>query len=153
MSPPDQPLTPDERSESYYGRPILKEPAWKTPDVPLYLFLGGLSGTSSVLAAAADLTGRPALARVSRVTAGAGVLGSLGALIHDLGRPGRFLNMLRVFKPTSPLSMGSWTIAAYGPLAVAAAASDLSGVLTVAGPAAGIGAAALARPWRPTPRC
>lgn len=143
MSPPDQPPVPAAGSESYYGRPVLKEPAWKTPDVPLYLFLGGLSGASSVLAAAADLTGRPGLARVSRVTAGAGVLGSLAALIHDLGRPGRFLNMLRVFKPTSPLSMGSWTIAAYGPLAGAAAASDVTGVLTVAGRAAGIGAAAL----------
>ncbi|MGH3194649.1 MAG: NrfD/PsrC family molybdoenzyme membrane anchor subunit [Streptosporangiaceae bacterium] len=143
MSPRDQAPEPAAGFESYYGRPVLKEPAWKTPDVPLYLFLGGLSGASSVLAAAADLTGRPGLARVSRVAAGTGVVGSLAALIHDLGRPGRFLNMLRVFKPTSPLSMGSWTIAAYGPLAGAAAAADITGVLTVAGRAAGIGAAVL----------
>lgn len=143
MSPPACPPAPAAGSESYYGRPVLKEPAWKTPDVPLYLFLGGLSGASSVLAAAADLTGRPELARVSRVTAGAGILGSFGALVHDLGRPGRFVNMLRVFKPTSPMSMGSWTIAAYGPLAATAAASDLSRMLTVVGRAAGIGAAAL----------
>lgn len=143
MSPHAQWPAPAGGSESYYGRPILKEPAWKTPDVPLYLLLGGLSGAASVLAAAADLTGRPGLARVSRVTAGTGVLGGFGALIHDLGRPGRFVNMLRVFKPTSPMSMGSWTIAAYGSLAGAAAVSDLSGVLRPAGRAAGIGAAAL----------
>ncbi len=143
MSPPSGPPAHADGSGSYYGRPVLKEPAWRTPDVPIYLFLGGLSGASSVLAAAADLTGRPRLARVSRVTAAAGVLGSLAALIHDLGRPARFLNMLRVFKPTSPLSMGSWTIASYGPLAGAAAAADLAGVATAAGRAAGIGAAAL----------
>jgi formate-dependent nitrite reductase membrane component NrfD len=143
VSPPARAPGQPGGTVSYYGRPVLKEPAWKTPDVPLYLFLGGLSGASSMLAAAADLTGRPRLARVSRVTAAAGVLGSLAALIHDLGRPARFLNMLRVFKPTSPLSMGSWTIASYGPLAGAAAASDLSGALTAAGRAAGIGAAAL----------
>lgn len=128
---------------SYYGRPVLKEPAWKRPDVALYLFLGGLSGASSVLAAGADLTDRPHLARVGRIIAGAGVLGSLAALIHDLGRPARFLNMLRVFKPTSPLSMGSWTIASFGPLAGAAAVSEIAGTSRTAGRVAGIGAAAL----------
>jgi hypothetical protein len=143
MNPPARPPVPAAESESYYGRPVLKGPAWKTPDVPIYLFLGRLSGASSVLAAAADLTGRPGLARAGRVTAAAGMLGSLGALVHDLGRPARFLNMLRVFKPTSPMSMGSWTISAFGPLAGAAAASDITGVLTAAGRAAGIGAAAL----------
>ncbi len=143
MNQPDHQPAQAGEFESYYGRPVIKEPAWKTPDVPLYLFLGGLSGASSVLAAAADLTGRRRLARVSRVAAGAGVLGSLGALIHDLGRSARFLNMLRVFKPTSPLSMGSWTIATYGPLAGAAAVSEVTGVLEAAGRAAGIGAAAL----------
>lgn len=140
MNPPGQAR---DGFASYYGRPVLKEPAWKSPDVALYLFLGGLSGASSVLAAGADLTDRPHLARVSRVIAGAGVLGSLAALIHDLGRPSRFLNMLRVFKPTSPLSMGSWTIASYGPLVAAAAVSEVTGVSRAAGRAAGIGAAAL----------
>ncbi|MFD9466984.1 NrfD/PsrC family molybdoenzyme membrane anchor subunit [Streptomyces sp. NPDC060027] len=38
-------------------------------------------------------------------------------LVHDLGRPGRFVNMLRVFKPTSPMSMGSWLLTPYGPAA------------------------------------
>lgn len=128
---------------SYYGRPVIKEPAWKTPDVPLYLFLGGLAGASSVLAAAADLKGYRHLTRVARVTAGMGLLGSLAALFHDLGRPERFLNMLRVFKPTSPLSMGSWTLATFGPLAGAAAVSEVTGRLSSAGRAAGLAAAAL----------
>jgi hypothetical protein len=128
---------------SYYGRPVIKQPAWKSPDVPLYLFLGGLAGASSVLAAAADLEGYRRLTRVGRITAGAGVLGSLPLLIHDLGRPGRFLNMLRVVKPTSPLSIGSWTLATFGPLAGAAAASEVTGRLRPAGRAAGLAAAAL----------
>ncbi|MDA8357841.1 MAG: polysulfide reductase NrfD [Actinomycetota bacterium] len=128
---------------SYYGRPVIKKPAWKTPDVPLYLFLGGLAGASSVLAAAADVTGYRHLTRVGRVTAGVGLLGSLAALIHDLGRPERFLNMLRVFKPTSPLSMGSWTLATFGPLAGAAAVSEVTGRLSSAGRAAGLAAAVL----------
>ncbi|MGH3245517.1 MAG: NrfD/PsrC family molybdoenzyme membrane anchor subunit [Trebonia sp.] len=143
MSRRPREAAPPEEFRSYYGRPILKEPAWKTPDVPLYLFLGGLAGTSSLLAALADQTGRGTLTRAGRVTAGVSVLGSLVALIHDLGRPKRFLNMLRVFKPTSPLSMGSWTIATYGSLAGAAAASEVTGVLRGAGRAAGIAAAGL----------
>jgi formate-dependent nitrite reductase membrane component NrfD len=130
-------------ARTYYGRPVIKKPAWKFPDVPLYLFLGGLAGASSVLAAAADLRGYRRLTRIGRVAAGAGLLGSLAALIHDLGRPERFLNMLRVFKPTSPISMGSWTLATFGPLAGAAAISEVTGLARSAGRAAGLAAAAL----------
>jgi DMSO reductase anchor subunit len=130
-------------ARTYYGRPVIKKPAWKSPDVPLYLFLGGLAGASSVLAAAADVRGYRRLTRIGRVAAGAGLLGSLAALIHDLGRPERFLNMLRVFKPTSPISMGSWALATFGPLAGAAAISEVTGLARSAGRAAGLGAAAL----------
>src|SRR3954463_15477254 len=90
---------------SYYGRQIVKTPVWKSPDVPIYLFLGGAAGSSSILAALADATDRPALSRGGRLTAGVGAIGSVVALVHDLGRPERFLHMLRVFKPTSPLSV------------------------------------------------
>ncbi|WTI72054.1 polysulfide reductase NrfD [Streptomyces sp. NBC_00728] len=62
--------------------------------------------------------------KVSSLTA---VSLSAAALIHDLGRPGRFANMLRVFKPTSPMSMGSWLLSAYGPAAGAAALSAVTG--------------------------
>jgi formate-dependent nitrite reductase membrane component NrfD len=65
------------------------------------------------------------------------------ALVHDLGRPARFLHMLRVFKPSSPMSVGSWLLAAYGPVAGAAALSDVTGILPPAGAAATAGAALL----------
>lgn len=128
---------------SYYGRPILKEPAWKQPDVPLYLFLGGLAGASASMAGMADATGRPGLRRALRIAAGAGSMASVGALIHDLGRPERFLYMLRMFKPTSPLSVGTWILAPFSGLATAAAASELTGRLSRLGSAAGAGAAVL----------
>ena len=139
-------MVPEPQFESYYGRPILKEPTWKQPDIPVYLFVGGYAGTSAVLAAAAEATGRPALARVGRIGAAAGAAIGTAALIHDLGRPGRFLNMLRVVKVTSPLSVGSWILAPFATLASAAAASELTGVLPRVGRAAGLGAAALGAP-------
>jgi hypothetical protein len=61
----------------------------------------------------------------------------VAALIHDLGRPARFLNMLRVFKVTSPLSVGSWILAPFSGLAVASAASEVSGRLPRLGALAG----------------
>jgi formate-dependent nitrite reductase membrane component NrfD len=136
-------MVPDAEFTSYYGRPVIKEPVWKEPDVPAYLFLGGLAGASSVLAAAAQLSGRRELARVSKVAALGAISLSGVALVHDLGRPTRFLNMLRVFKPSSPMSVGSWLLAAYGPVAGAAALSDVTGILPPAGAAATAGAALL----------
>jgi hypothetical protein len=128
---------------SYYDKPIIKPPVWEERDIAGYLFAGGLAGASSILAAGADLTGRPVLARRSRVCASAALAASLTALVHDLGRPSRFLNMLRVFKPTSPMNMGSWLLGAYGPLNAAAVASDTLGVAPTAGRIAGIGAGVL----------
>jgi formate-dependent nitrite reductase membrane component NrfD len=139
----EQAMVPDAEFTSYYGRPVIKEPVWKEPDVPAYLFLGGLAGASSVLAAGAQLSGHRELARVSKVAALGAISLSAVALVHDLGRPDRFLHMLRVFKPTSPMSVGSWLLAAYGPVAGAAALSDLTGILRPAGVAATAGAAVL----------
>ena len=139
----ERPVVPRAEFRSYYGLPILKEPVWRSPDVPGYLFLGGLAGASSVLAAFAHRSGNQELARVAK-TGAAGAIGLSGiALVHDLGRPSRFLNMLRVFKVSSPMSVGSWLIAVYGPAAVAAAATALTGRLPRAGAAATVGAAAL----------
>jgi hypothetical protein len=101
---------------------------WKH-DIAAYLFAGGLAAGSSLIAAAADATGRPALRRASRLTS----LAALGAgtyfLINDLGRPSRFHHMLRVAKPTSPMSMGSWILAAYGPAAGLAAVAEAAPLL------------------------
>ena len=100
----------------YYGRPIVQPHIWKDA-IGWYFFTGGLAGASSVLAAAADLAGRPRLARHAHRAAMLGLLPSPVLLIVDLGRPGRFYNMLRVFRPSSPMSVGSWLLAAYSPAA------------------------------------
>jgi len=139
----EQPMVPEAEFSSYYGRPVIKEPVWRTPDVPGYFFLGGLAGASSVLAAGAQLSGYRKLARVGKVGALGAISLSTVALIHDLGRPGRFANMLRVFKPSSPMSVGSWLLAAYGPVAGAAAVSEVTGILPGAGLAATLGAGLL----------
>jgi formate-dependent nitrite reductase membrane component NrfD len=139
----ERPMVPDAEFTSYYGRPVIKEPVWKVPDVPAYLFLGGLAGASSVLAAGAQLSGYRELAKVAK----AGALGAISlsavALVNDLGRPKRFANMLRVFKPSSPMSVGSWLLAVYGPVAGAAAVSELTGKLPAAGRAATLAAGLL----------
>jgi len=132
--------------QSYYGRPILKQPTWKTPDVPVYLFSGGLAGASAVLAEFAAATGRPALARTARLGACAGSLAGVGLLIHDLGRPARFLHMLRMVKVTSPLSVGSWILSPFSALSTAAAVSQLTGIAPRWGRAASLVAAVLGGP-------
>jgi hypothetical protein len=139
----EQPMVPDASFGSYYGRPVLNKPTWQATDIAGYLFLGGLAGASSVLAAGAQLTGRPGLARGCKTGALVAISGSLFALVHDLGRPARFANMLRVAKPTSPMSVGSWLLSAYGPAAGAAAVSELTGLLPRAGRAAALAAGLL----------
>lgn len=113
---------------SYYGRPVIKEPTWKVPDVPAYLYLGGMSGAAACMGVLAEATGRRGLCRVARLSAAAGSTASVLALVHDLGRPTRFLNMLRVFKPTSPLSVGSWILAPFSALTAAVAVGELTGI-------------------------
>jgi formate-dependent nitrite reductase membrane component NrfD len=119
------PMVEEADFTSYYGRPIIKQPTWKTPDVPLYLFLGGAAGSSALLGEMADVSGRPALSKAAHYTAAVEALASVGFLIHDLGRPERFLHMLRVIKPTSPLSVGSYILAPFSGLATATAAAKL----------------------------
>jgi hypothetical protein len=133
----------DHAGSSYYGRPIIKLPVWEELDIAGYLFAGGLAGASSILAAGAEVSGRRRMARRCRLTASAALGVSLVALVHDLGRPERFLNMLRVFKPTSPMNMGSWLLGVYGPLNGVAAAADVLGVAPRSGRAAGVGAGLL----------
>ena len=136
-------MVPRAEFQSYYGKPIIKAPTWKTPDVAMYLFLGGLAGASSAMGALAEVTGRQRLARASYITSTLSATGGAGALIHDLGRPERFLNMLRVLKPTSPLSIGSWALASYSTLSGVAAASTVTGLFPGVGRLAKVGAAVL----------
>lgn len=123
-------------TDGYYGRPVLKAPVWK-PAIAWYFFTGGLAGASSTLALAARLTGHARLARSAGLASFAGLAASLPLLVVDLGRPSRFANMLRVAKPTSPMSVGSWILALFGPATSVAAASELTGRLPAVGSAAG----------------
>lgn len=129
-------MVPPATFTSYYGRPIVKAAPWEI-DIPAYMFLGGMAAGSSLLAAGADLGNLPELRRVARVGAVAAVAAGTAALIHDLGKPTRFLNMLRTAKPTSPMSMGTWILAAYAPLAGAAAAGEFAELLPRRVPIAG----------------
>jgi formate-dependent nitrite reductase membrane component NrfD len=137
----EQLMVPKARPDSYYGRPVINEPAWGSPDVPGYLFLGGLAGASSILGAFAQATGNRELARASKTGAVAAIGLSMVALVGDLGRPLRFLNMLRVFKVTSPMSVGSWLLSSYAPAAGASAACALTGRFPRTGAAASAAAA------------
>lgn len=139
----EESMVPEATFSSYYGKPVLNLPVWSVPDIPGYLFLGGLAGAAAVVGAGAQATGRATLARASKVGAAGSIGLSLVALIHDLGRPMRFLNMLRVIKPTSPMSIGTWLLTAFAPAAFAAAASDVTGLLPPVGTAGTAGAAVL----------
>lgn len=106
----------DARTPTYFGLPVLQEPVWIWT-IPVYLFVGGLAGAASSLGAASLVAGGPTLERLETRCRALGLFGDLvgsGLLIADLGRPSRFLNMLRVFRPTSPMSMGSWILALSG---------------------------------------
>jgi formate-dependent nitrite reductase membrane component NrfD len=117
-------MVPPADFRSYYRRPVLKPPVW-TWEVPAYLFTGGLSAGSALLAAGADLTDRPVLRQVGLLSALASMLASAVLLVADLGRPARFHHMLRVAKPTSPMSVGTWILVAFGPGVGIAAVAEL----------------------------
>ena len=116
----------DGDAPGYYGRPIVKPPVW-TWEIPLYFFFGGLAGMAAAIALAAHLAGlaTPGLAGSAAATGGlvraalwlaflCGAVLSPVLLVMDLGRPRRFLNMLRVLKPQSPMSVGAWLLFLFG---------------------------------------
>jgi len=112
--------------QSYYGRPILKEPVWQ-PEIPTYFFTGGIAGGCSLLHGFARVAGHERLAKTALYLGAAADLVSPALLISDLGRPERFLNMLRVFKVTSPMSVGSWVLFFSGGASTTAAVLELAG--------------------------
>jgi Polysulphide reductase, NrfD len=87
------------------------------------LFLSSL-GAGTFIVAAVSLLMRPthlgAVARLGFVGVFPIMLADLLCLIMDLGDPARFLNMLRVMKPGSPMSVGVWTIALFTAISFAA---------------------------------
>jgi len=109
----------------YYQIPLLKEPPW-TWEIPLYFFVGGAAGAAAVIGAIADYTGGDReLVRHARWIAAAGSVISPALLVSDLGRPERFLAMLRVFKIQSPMSVGVWTLVGFSTGAAAAAFAEV----------------------------
>ena len=121
IRPAGAPIPRASEETGYYGLPLLKEPQWKW-EVPLYLFAGGASGAAAYIGAMADWIGDDyELARDARWLTVGGLGISSALLIADLGRPSRFLAMLRVFKTQSPMSVGAWTLAAFGNFAAASA--------------------------------
>ena len=114
------------QAAGYHGFPILKRPVW-TWEIPAYFFVGGAAGAAALIGAVAKRTGADdSIVRDARWIAAAGAALSPPLLISDLGRPERFLNMLRVFKVQSPMSVGAWTLVAFSTFAGAAAFADLA---------------------------
>lgn len=125
IRPAGSPIPIASPANGYYQQPLLKKPQW-TPLIPLYFFVGGASGSLGVIGSLADLLGADAeLARKARHMASAGSAISSVLLIADLGRPSRFLNMLRVFKPQSAMSVGSWALSGFSASAAASTLADI----------------------------
>src|SRR5204863_6149288 len=104
---------PIPRKPGYYGQPVVRPPVW-TWEIPIYFFVGGLGGMSAVIALGALLFQHFDVARTAMWVAAIASVLSPVLLILDLGRPHLFINMLRVFKPQSAMSMGAWILAAFG---------------------------------------
>ena len=116
----------DER-DGYYGVPLLKRPKWRW-EIAFYFFLEGISAGSFLLGALADLSGNKRWRKLARAAYEVSFLTLLPCpplLIADLGRPERFHHMLRVFKPTSPMNLGAWTLTGFSALVTAIAALRL----------------------------
>jgi Polysulphide reductase, NrfD len=106
--------------------PVMHPAVW-TWEVPAYFWLGGIATGSSFVALAADMAGDGRSAAIARRVTLAAVVPCAPLLILDLGRPMRFLNMLRIFKPRSPMSMGAWALSAFSSAAGGAVGADLIG--------------------------
>lgn len=107
------------REKGYYGEPVVRPPVW-TWEIPLYFFVGGMGGMSAVIAAAAAAFHQIDLARTAALLSAFAAITSPILLIMDLGRPRLFLNMLRVFKLQSAMSMGAWILSIFGACSVPA---------------------------------
>jgi hypothetical protein len=143
MSRGERAMVPDVEARTYYDQPVLKEPVWKW-EIPAYMFTGGVAAGAALLAAGADLSGNRDLARAMQASAFGATAVSGALLTADLGVPSRVHHMLRVAKPTSPMSMGSWLLAGFGSATSLATASMVTGRGRGLGRAGRLAAAALA---------
>lgn len=108
---------------TYHGVPPVKQAPFDLPHIPVYFWVGGIAAGSWLAAtvSGSERDGDPRVVRAGRYLTLASVTSGAGLLILDLGRPERFLNMLRVFRPSSAMSLGSWALASFGALAGAVA--------------------------------
>lgn len=129
----EAPAVPDAEFSSYYGQSIVKPVPWDHK-ISAYLFVGGIAGTSGIIQAGAAATGNAVLQRNARLTAMVTVGLSGIALVADLGRPERFLNMMRTVKLTSPMSVGTWILTAYAGFAGVTTGAEVLRLLPDRGP-------------------
>ncbi|HWE03555.1 MAG TPA: NrfD/PsrC family molybdoenzyme membrane anchor subunit [Tepidisphaeraceae bacterium] len=111
---PASPQAP-QTEPSYYDISMLKAPLWKW-EIAAYFFVGGISGGAYTIARLAERADKEKYRDVTRLGTYLSFASSLACpplLIHDLGDPRRFHHMLRVFKPASPMSLGTWTLVAH----------------------------------------
>lgn len=124
VRPSGSPIPLASTATGYYGIPMLKEPQWSW-EIPVYFFVGGAAGAAAVVAQFAQMTGAKAeIVRDARTIAAIGSILTPALLVSDLGVPSRFLNMLRVFKVQSPMSVGVYIVSGFGPTAVLAKAAN-----------------------------
>jgi formate-dependent nitrite reductase membrane component NrfD len=115
--------------DAYSGVPILAQPTWRE-EIAAYFYLGGISSGAFVLGSLARLAGgerRLQVSRTAQYVSFATILPCAPLLITDLGRPALFHHMLRIFKPSSPMNLGAWTLTAHGALSTITAARALAG--------------------------
>src|SRR5947207_12851896 len=111
--------SPSSGRAGYYGEPVVRPPVW-TWEIPVYFFVGGLAGMAAVIALIGLIFHQGDLTHTAMWIAAIGAILSPILLIMDLGRPRLFLNMLRVFKHQSPMSVGAWILFVFGGCAVPA---------------------------------
>ncbi len=129
----EAPAVPDAEFSSYYGQPIVKPVPWDYK-ISVYLFVGGVAGATGIIQAGAAATGNTVLQRNSRLVAMTAVGLSGVALVADLGRPERFLNMMRTVKLTSPMSVGTWILSGYAAFGGVTTAKEVLDLLPSRGP-------------------
>jgi Ni/Fe-hydrogenase subunit HybB-like protein len=122
----------------YADKPTTKAPNWHAL-VAWDLLFNNLAAGLFLNAAIAELCVPDAFRRVADIAYPIALVflaADLVSLVIDLGDPWRFHHMLRVFKPSSPMSLGTWCLTAYSlPLTILAAISifgiDVSWLRTI----------------------
>ena len=124
VRPGGSPIPIASTATGYYGIPMLKEPQWSW-EIPVYFFVGGAAGAAAVVAQFAQMTGAEAeIVSDARTIAAIGSILTPALLVSDLGVPSRFLNMLRVFKVQSPMSVGVYIVSAFSTASIVAKAAN-----------------------------